>query len=157
MLGKAKKVMMVWLMLFYAGSVSTQYAINCAGGQYFSNQNNFQFSVGEAASLTLFSINNQFYATSGVLQPDPFLINFNTELNVDALGLFPNPAITIIQLSSKNSKLHFKILNAEAKILMAGIWVGKPIQIDHLPQGFYVIRLSDSENSTSKSIKFIKI
>lgn len=152
-----KKAILLWLMLSYGGVGVTQYAINSAGGQHFGDKNNFQYSVGEAASLTLYSINQSFYATTGVLQPDPFLINFNNELIDYAPGLFPNPALVSIQFLSAKSGLHFKIMNAEAKILMSGIWEGRPVYVDHLPPGFYVIRVSDPDNSKFKSIKFIKI
>ncbi len=136
----------------------TQYVIDANGGSAISANYSFSYSVGEISTVTLKSISKSNYGTSGVIQPDPFIIIKTEEEGFQSLYLFPNPSDSYFNIhTSYQGTLEYRILDLNSKELTKGKWMGKPLQIQNLEAGAYLIELKSNNPSSVKTIKFIVI
>ncbi len=136
----------------------TQSAIDASGGYGTSANFNFSYAIGEVSSMTLMSSNKNSYATSGVIQPDPYLIIKTDEYGREALYLFPNPTNQIVYIQNNSPwNLNYIIRDMQSHELARGIWSGQAIQVGFLASGAYFIELKTVSQEAAVVLKFIKL
>ncbi len=72
----------------------------------------------------------------------------------DLIGLYPNPATSVININSKLNGSDYVVTDMTGKTVMQGKVAGNPIVVNALTTGMYVIVLKNSSNFYS--VRFIK-
>ncbi|MBK8547591.1 MAG: T9SS type A sorting domain-containing protein [Saprospiraceae bacterium] len=136
----------------------SQSTINSLGSHTESNGYSFSYSLGELGTKTMNHPSQVFFATSGILQPDPMTIVFSLDPERKKISLFPNPASNYIDFSGDFPvPLHYQIFSVDNQLIKEGEWENKPVSVEILLSGFYMVRIFNTKTSFSTSIKFIKI
>ncbi|MFA4852248.1 MAG: T9SS type A sorting domain-containing protein [Bacteroidales bacterium] len=85
------------------------------------------------------------------------MLTYQTSIDGGFLNIYPNPATNelTIELTNLNTKLKFEIINLNGQTLYSSSIEKKGvIDISHLPNGFYLVKLSTDKTNIVK--KFIK-
>ena len=81
--------------------------------------------------------------------------DFQFEFTTTAFSIYPNPAIDLLNVRlTTSSNNTFKIINVLGQIVKTGKLTAKPIRINDLKTGIYMLEISDGKESLLK--KFIK-
>ncbi|MCP4520177.1 MAG: T9SS type A sorting domain-containing protein [Cytophagales bacterium] len=150
-------VLGVLLFSTFIGFSQEQYTFNSLGGSGSTNNVQMSFSVG--------GVINASYTTSDQVVNQGFIQTFSTKpiLSSDpsqkeGVEIFPNPVIEILNIQLQNTQFNtYEILDSKGAILyseQASTTITE-INVQHLPQGVYTIRLIGSENIVLE--KFIKL
>jgi len=104
---------------------------------------------------------NPHYIVSGNLisySDNLFITTGDDEKNYFDFQLLPNPATSVVQLSSEQTNqpvdCNIQILNVTGKLMQQLNWDGKTIQIDIslLPKGIYLLVVQSLENTETKKL-----
>lgn len=150
--------MMIVILTLFAVNLLGQSAITSAGQSTVGQQYSFSFALGEVNSATLQNASKRFFATAGVMQPDPFMLVYVDEETTLRVQIFPNPAAEFIFLDpSVKELIHYQIINAEGISLLHGLWTGQALDISLLAPGLYHLDLRTPRGRTGFKTKFIKL
>lgn len=107
-----------------------------------------------------------YQVSQGFQQP---LVNTSTEITPPGTGMkvYPNPATQFltVELFGEDARcFRIEFINSAGVIIdsyeqefMAGFWFKEPYNIEHLENGFYLVRVSSSDNKISRSFKIEKL
>jgi N-formylglutamate amidohydrolase len=70
--------------------------------------------------------------------------------------LFPNPSSEFFQIESQHDQLNVRVLNPLGQTMIKTKWEGNPIEIKHIPHGYYIVLL-EKEGVLVASRKLFKI
>lgn len=145
-----------------AQSISKQ-VIGSSGQALTNNINTINFTVGEAIVGNVENgnaIHQGFW--SKMVNDDTLSIETFVESSED-ISVFPNPVVDILKIKFKvNSASNYTIelynINGQQIIKLNPSFGGqiKQIDINHLPNAVYLLKISDKTSNYQKSIKIIK-
>jgi hypothetical protein len=107
-----------------------------------------------------------YQVTQGFQQP---LVKISNETPPPGTGMkvYPNPAtqfITIELFGAEARCFRIEFINSAGVIVdsyeqefMAGFWFKEPYNIEHLKNGFYLVRVTSNDNKISRSFKIEKL
>lgn len=110
------------------------------GFRYFVTSGGTNGSNSDIIGIDTFSIDRETLAVSDV--------------NKNAINIFPNPAKDVLNISSKENYKSVKIFNLYGQQVMEQTF-NKEINISKLEKGVYMLNLT-KPNNTVDNIKFIK-
>jgi len=152
------KTLIILIFTLFAVNLLGQSAITSAGQSTVGQQYSFSFALGEVSSSTLHHTSKRFFATAGVMQPDPFMLVYVEEGTNLRVQIYPNPAAEFIFLDpSLKELIHYQIINAEGISLLRGLWTGQALDISLLTPGLYHLELRTPRGRSSINTKFIKL
>ncbi len=157
---------------FYVSKVSAQnlspIILNSGGG--FAH--NFEWSIGESASIANFKANN-IYLNTGLLQPYDNVVNLIEAIDKDpfssSIKLWPNPSEKLLNIKfnyAEVGNLSFQIMDAIGNVVLThevGIVYSnyeKSISIETLPSAPYFLKVNFKpiyQIVKSKVYKIIKL
>lgn len=153
-----KNLFFMWVI--WAGfyhSAHAQFSIDVMGGNSKSPGYSFSYSIGETSTLTLKSSGNKYFATSGVIQPDPALIIKVSEVALDAQILFPNPSDNFIRFyPGIVAGIEFAIYRYDGVLMQSGKLSNSAIDVHEFVSGLYYVRLYDVKSKFSKIYQFVR-
>lgn len=126
--------------------------------------NNFAFNTTNNSSLTCIEVDNASYSTSNWANIDA-TTSFSedcsilsiTDVYLNEIKLFPNPATNIINITSNTniSDFKFQLYDLNGRLINKGDFkTSKTINVSHLQSGVYLIKIYNS--SQNQIVKFIK-
>jgi|GEM_PF-2576209 len=87
-------------------------------------------------------------------------LDFEEEILIDSLGLYPNPVRDLAFLSEAQDFSHveiFSLSGLKMKEFDFAVGAERKMWLEDLPFGVYICKLDDQLNNYSKTIKFLKI
>ncbi|MES2386441.1 MAG: M12 family metallo-peptidase [Bacteroidota bacterium] len=69
----------------------------------------------------------------------PVVLGISNTLNSFTWNIYPNPAVTEIQLSNLATGTSVQIINQLGQMVMQSVWRGNPLSVGQLPAGLYCI------------------
>ena len=107
----------------FSQSINTA-TINIGGGNYSQGYYQFDWSIGESASIETFQINYAYLYTTGVLQPFTDKVAINNFLTQnwanDEIVIYPVPTHTTLEIDLKireEGPLNIKIVDQNGRIV----------------------------------------
>jgi hypothetical protein len=143
-------------LCFYANS---QLSIDASGGHGQSSNYSFSYSLGEVTTATLKTTGGlNYFATSGVIQPDPLLIIDVKDTYLDNQILYPNPVNnTLFFFPGFSGSVNAVIYKYDGKFIKAEKLNTGSINVSEFTSGLYYIILSNTKSNSSKIYQFVKL
>jgi len=83
----------------------------------------------------------------------PVLITATEQAAKMQLNVYPNPADAFIQIDTKTADLKLcNTLGEEVPVIVAHRDGGQHIEVKHLPEGVYILRINDREHITLQKV-----
>lgn len=155
-----KKTLTIGLLFLACSITHAQVALVTSGGTASGSGASANYTVGQAIQETLISSNGisiqgiQFYFPSSTLT----IIDLETNLDIST---YPNPTSSSINIEIKDflsNELSYKLYNILGQPLLNNKIRDNTtkININHLPDATYLLKVSNSKNTIIKTFKIIK-
>lgn len=158
------------MLLITASKLSAQsitsYTLNMGGGAAKAGYYQFEWSIGEGASVNTFSNNSTLMVTSGVLQPFTGLVAGNNVVSAawakDEIAVFPVPTHATLEIDLKlatTGKLSLQVFNASGNLLLTKLIDYdqtnsiQKLDLSALPAGMYFLNVLLNASNDNRVIR----
>ncbi|HZV70095.1 MAG TPA: T9SS type A sorting domain-containing protein [Saprospiraceae bacterium] len=154
-----KDLIFIAYLLFTAVEAKSQFVLGATGGEGNVGNININYTVGETAITTI--SNDSSTLTQGFHQPQFVFTSVNESFLLGEVIIYPNPtkSILFVQFNDKDfSDLNISIHSSAGREILntkviTSIW---QTDLSILPDGFYVVTVTDIKSKKRNSYKIFK-
>jgi len=152
-----KQILLTLTILSVLTVYGQQHIVSSNGASLKNAVGQIDYTIGEP--VVQFLVKSDCMVSQGYHQPAISIIEVR-HLNLDFIAeVFPNPTTSVLKLKLEEFEgVSYQLFNADGKALRTSVISNNitSIDVEDYANGYYTVRLIDSDNKKLKSYKFLK-
>jgi hypothetical protein len=157
---KSNKNLAILILALGTANLYSQERVLASGGDLSGSNGSSNYSVGQIVQNVVSSSSGSVFQGIQFFFPSATLSVIDLETNMEVIA-YPNPTSSVFNIQLHDNATHemkYELYNLLGQSILSGNIFSSTavINLSHLPNAVYLLRISDQNNENFKTLKIIK-